>query len=330
MHSKSRINTVCCLLTVSIIQMVGCGGTKEGSLPSGGPSAGIAEGSGAKRIGAVLPMFSHPFFVAQKEGLEEKAAELGFAIDIRDGQDDDTKQINQVDALIQKGIDLLILCPRDSEALIPAIEAANRAKVPVITLNRAVNGGEVVTYVGADDTAGGVSQGEALVKALGAKGGKVIYLQGTQGSSPQRSRKAGFDKVLADHKEISIADDRYADFQEDKAKSVMTDLARRFKPGEVQAIVAQADEMAVPAAEVAKAESWKDLVVIGFNGNKDGFDAIRSGSMTATVLQDAAVQGRRSVEAARDFFEGKTLEKIIYTELPVVDKSNIDQYKPAY
>ncbi len=318
-------------LVSSVFLLAGCGGTsQEASLPAGATGSGPNSGTGPKRIGAVLPMFSHPFFVAQKQGLEEKATELGFEIDIRDGQDDDTKQINQVEALIQTGIDLLILCPRDSEALVPAVEAANRAKVPVITLNRSVNGGEVVTYVGADDTAGGVSQGEALVKALGEKGGKIIYLQGTQGSSPQRSRKEGLDKILANHKEITIADDRYADFQEDKAKSIMTDLVRRFKPGEIQAIVAQADEMAVPAAEVARNEGWKDLIVIGFNGNSDGFEAIKNGHLTATILQDAAVQGRRSVEAALEYFDGKAMEKIIYTELPVVDKSNLDKYKPAY
>ena len=275
-------------------------------------------------------MFSHPFFVAQKKGLEEKAAELGFEIDIRDGQDDDIKQISQVEFLIQKGVDLLILCPRDSEALVPAVEAANKAKIPVITLNRRVAGGEVVCYVGADDRAGGVAQGEALAKALGSKGGKIIYLQGTQGSSPQRSRKDGLDEVLKKHPEIQVADSRFADFQEDKAKSMMTDLAQRFQPGQIQAIVAQADEMAVPAAEVASEKGWKDVIVIGFNGNRDGFDAIKAGRMHATVLQDAAVQGRKSVEAARDFFEAKPLEKDIYTELPVVDASNIGQYQPAY
>jgi len=338
MQSRNNMIGLLCLSLLTLAQLSGCGGGGNDKSagaplppPGGAESAAAAPAkSGGKRIGAVLPMFSHPFFVAQKQGLEENAKELGFEIDIRDGQDDDTKQINQVDALLQKGIDLLILCPRDSEALVPAVESANKANVPVITLNRAVNGGKIVSYVGADDTAGGTSQGEALVKALGSKGGKIIYLQGTQGSSPQRSRKAGLDKILAAHKEITIADDRYADFQEDKAKSIMTDLVRRFKPGEIQAIVAQADEMGVPAAEVAKNEGWKDLIVIGFNGNRDGFDAIKNGTMTATILQDAAVQGRRSVEAAKEFFDGKTLEKLIYTELPVVDKSNIDQYKPAY
>lgn len=310
--------------------MTGCGGSgPETAAPSPAPSANATKASG-KRIGAVLPMFNHPFFVAQKQGLEEQAKSLGYSMDVRDGQDDDLKQIAQVEGLIEKGVDLIILCPRDSEALVPAVEAANKAKIPVITLNRRVNGGEVVTYVGADDVAGGVSQGEALVKALGTKGGKIIYLQGTQGSSPQRSRKEGLDKILNAHKEIVIADSRFADFQEDKAKSMMTDLAQRFKPGQIQAIVSQADEMAVPAAEVAKAEGWKDLIVIGFNGNRDGFEAIKSGAMTATILQDAALQGRKSVEAAKEFFDGKKLGKEIYTELPVVDKTNVDKYKAAY
>ncbi len=313
------------------VTISGCGGgaAPGPATPAAGPAAG-GSATAKKRIGAILPMFSHPFFVAQKKGLEEKAAELGYEIDIRDGQDDDIKQISQVEFLIQKGVDLLILCPRDSEALVPAVEAANKAKIPVITLNRRVAGGEVVCYVGADDRAGGVAQGEALAKALGSKGGKIIYLQGTQGSSPQRSRKEGLDEVLKKHPEIQIADSRFADFQEDKAKSMMTDLAQRFQPGQIQAIVAQADEMAVPAAEVAKEKGWKDVIVIGFNGNRDGFEAIKAGQMHATVLQDAAVQGRKSVEAAREFFEGKPLDKDIYTELPVVDSSNIGKYQPAY
>jgi ribose transport system substrate-binding protein len=308
--------------------LIGCGVQETARSPA--PVTGNSAGPAAKRIGAVLPMFSHPFFVSQKKGLEEKAAELGFEIDIRDGQDDDLKQISQVEFLVQKGVDLLILCPRDSEALVPAVEAANKAGIPVITLNRRVAGGEVVCYVGADDKAGGVAQGEALAKVLGSKGGKVIYLQGTQGSSPQRSRKEGLDEVLKKHPEIVVADSRFADFQEDKAKSVMTDLAQRFTPGQIQAIVAQADEMAVPAAEVAAEKGWKDVTVIGFNGNRDGFEAIKAGRMTATVLQDAAVQGRKAVEAAKDYFDGKTLAKDIYTELPVVDASNIDKHQPAY
>lgn len=281
-------------------------------------------------LGAVLPMFSHPFFVAQETGLKDAAKQRGIAIDVRDGQDDDQKQIVQVQGLVNLKCAAIILCPRDENALAPAVEFANQANIPVITMNRRVIGGKVITYVGADDAEGGHSQGEELVKALGPKGGKIIYLQGTPGSSPQVSREKGFKSVLATHPEIEVASDQFTNFQEDKAKAVMTGLVRRFKPGEIRAIVAQADELALPAAEVAREEGWKDLIVIGFNGTTDAFEAIRDGRMHATILQDAAEQARKAVDAAADHLAGKPVPAEIITPLPVVTKANVDRYKPSY
>ncbi|MGC8643113.1 MAG: sugar ABC transporter substrate-binding protein, partial [Isosphaeraceae bacterium] len=159
-------------LAILCLTAAGCGHPHESSA-----AGGAASGTSAKaRIGAVLPMFSHPFFLAQKRGLEEKAKELGVEIDVRDGQDDDVKEISQVETLINLGCKALILCPRDEDALVPAVEAANRAGVPVIALNRRINGGNVLAYVGADDAEGGMIQGQALAEALGPQGGKIIYL----------------------------------------------------------------------------------------------------------------------------------------------------------
>ena len=305
---------------------VGCGGKAETT----GGSATARPAAGPIKIGAVLPMFSHPFFVAQKQGLETAAKELGISIDIRDGQDDDLKQISQVEALLNSGIQALILCPRDETALLPAVKAANRLNVPVITLNRRIKGGKVVCHVGADDADGGKAQGKALVEALGGRGGKVVYLQGTRGSSPQISRNEGLQAILKDHPEIEIADDRYTNFQEDQAKAVMTELVRRFPPGRIQAIVAQADELAVPAAGVAAAEGWKDVLVIGFNGNTSAFQAIKQGRLFATVLQDPVEQGRKAVETTVAHLKGTLPPGDVITPLPLVTKSNIDKYQAAY
>ena len=278
----------------------------------------------------MLPTFSHPFFLAQKKGMEDKAKELGLEIDVRDGQDDDAKQIGQVETLLNLGCRAMILCPRDEDALVPAVEAANRAKTPIIALNRRINGGEVLCYVGADDAEGGVLQGEELVKLLGPKGGKIIYLEGTEGSSPQRKRSDGLLGVLKNHPEITIADRRFAGFQEDKAKSVMTDLVRRFQPGEVQAIVAQSDEMALPAAEVARAEGWKDVVVLGFDGSKTAFDAIRDGRLQSTILQDPMEQAAKAVEILASHLKGETVPPENITPLRLITKSDVDKFQPAY
>jgi ribose transport system substrate-binding protein len=275
-------------------------------------------------------MFSHPFFVAQKAGLEEEAHKLGLNLDVRDGQDDDQKQIVQVETLVSQGVDAIILCARDEQALVPAVEAANRARIPVITLNRHVRGGEVAAYVGADDAFGGREQAEELVKVLGAKGGKIIYLQGAQGATPQISRGKGFREVLAQHPEITIADERFADFQADKAKAVMTGVVQRFKPGDIDAIVAQNDEMALPASEVARAAGWNDVIVIGFDGTRDAFAAIKDGRLHATILQDAAEQGRLAVRAASGLLNKKQIRSERLTPLPVITRDNAGKLKPSY
>jgi ribose transport system substrate-binding protein len=302
--------------------IAGCGGGENAPAPSGE--------NDTLRLGAVLPMFSHPFFLAQQQGMQEEADALGVRLDVRDGQDDDQKQIVQVEALLNQKVDALVLCPRDENALVVAVESANRAKIPVITLNRRVAGGEVVTYVGADDAEGGRAQGETLAAALGEAGGKIIYLQGTPGSSPQLSRERGLKEALQAHPEITIAADVFSNFQEDQAKADMAGLVRRFKPGEIRAIVAQADEMALPAAEVARDAGWNNTLVLGFNGNAEAFDAIRAGRLHATILQDAADQGRRAIRAAVAHLKGESVPKEVFTPLPVITTANVDSYNPAY
>jgi ribose transport system substrate-binding protein len=313
------------MLRLALLSGFVASGCAPDSTPSGAPGS---RSNG--RIGAVLPTFNHPFFLAQKRGLEEKAKELGLEIDVRDGQDDDVKQIGQVETLINLGCKAIILCPRDEDALVPAVEAANRANVPILALNRRINGGNVLCYVGADDAEGGVLQGEALVKALGPGGGKIIYLEGTEGSSPQRKRSEGLEAALKAHPEIVIADRRFAAFQEDRAKGVMTDLVRRFTPGEIRAVVAQSDEMALPAAEVVQAEGWKDTLVLGFDGSRAAFDAVRDGRLLATILQDPREQGQKAVEAMAAYLKGETLDPEMLTPLRLITKENVDRFQPAY
>jgi ribose transport system substrate-binding protein len=306
----------------------GCGSSAPDSGSKTAKSDARSQPAG--RIGVVLPTFNHPFFLAQKRGLEEKAKELGVEVDVRDGQDDDVKQIGQVETLINLGCKALILCPRDEDALVPAVETANRAGVPVIALNRRINGGAVICYVGADDAEGGVLQGQELVQSLGPKGGKIIYLEGTEGSSPQRKRSAGLQAVLEKHTEITIADRRFAGFQEDKAKGIMTDVVRRFSRGQISAVVAQSDEMAIPAAEVIQAEGWKETVVIGFDGSRAAIDAVRKGWLKATILQDPLEQGKKAVETMVAHLRGQVPAPEIITPLRLINQANVDQFQPAY
>jgi len=320
-----RLRPPAWLAFLALASLAGCGESNVGSDAGANPAK-----AGPGKVGVVLPTFGHPFFLAMKDGIEAEAKESKLDVDVRDGQDDDAKQIGQVETLLNLGCRAIILCPRDEDALLPAVEAANRAGVPILTLNRHVNGGDVVAHVGADDSQGGVLQGEELVRLLGAKGGSIIYLEGTEGSSPQRSRNAGLTSVLKQHPEIKVADSRFAAFQEDKAKGVMTDLVRRFKPGEIQAVVAQSDEMALPASEVALAEGWRDVAVLGFDGAGTAFDAVRDGRLACTILQDPREQGAKAVEIMAAHLKGQTVDPEVVTPLRLINKANVDQFQPAY
>ena len=171
---------------------------------------------------------------------------------MRDGQDDDQKQIVQVEALIGLKPDLIILCPRDENALVAAVESANRASIPMLTMNRRVNGGTGRLLRRGRRRGGRPLPGRSAGRGAWEKrAGPSSTCRDLPGSSPQVSREKGFKEVISAHPEITIAAEPFADFQEDKAKELMTGLVRRFQPGQIQAIVAQADEMALPAAEVA-------------------------------------------------------------------------------
>jgi len=93
----------------------------------------------------------------------------------------------------------------------------------------------------------------------------------------------------------------------------MTDLIRRFSSGEIRAVVAQSDEMAIPAAEVVQAEGWKETLVFGFDGSRTAFEAIRKGGLEATILQDPLEQGKKAVETIVAHLRGQTIDPEIIT-----------------
>lgn len=305
----------------------GCGGQKTD------PGAPVATGGGAPdrqfHLGCTIPTYGHPFFVAMKDGIEAEAASQGARLTMVDGKDDAQAQLNAIDTFIVQKVDAIILCPTESETLEPGVESANQAGIPVVTVNRTVAGGEVVTYVGADDRQGGRLQGEALIKARPA-GAKIILLQGVIGSSPQRERQAGLEEALAGRSEFSIIQREPYKFQRTLAVNAMETLLSKYPKGSVDAIVAQSDDGALAAVDVCGQRGRDELIIIGFNGESDAFDAVKAGDMYATILQDARTQGLEAVKAALAHLNGGTVENPQITPLYTVTKENIDQYEPAW
>ncbi|KAF4326261.1 hypothetical protein G195_000068 [Phytophthora kernoviae 00238/432] len=248
-----------------------------------------------------------------------EAKKQGIQVIVVDAQNDSAKQTNDVDDLIQQGVDALLINPADSAAISTAVQSANSVGIPVITLDRSADKGDVAALVASDNVKGGQMAAEYFVEHLG-EGAKVIELEGVPGASATRERGKGFHEV-ADQK-LNVVAKQSADFDRSKGLNVMENLLQGNP--DVQAVFAHNDEMALGAIEAIQS-SGKDIPVIGFDGNDDAIKSIQDGKLTATVAQQPVLIGQLAVQAALDVLDGKQVEKSIPAELKLVTKENANK-----
>ena len=145
---------------------------------------GCSKTENSKKVGIVLSTLNNPFFVSMKNGAEKEAEKLGYELIVLDSQDDPVKERSNVEDLIQLGVVALLINPTDSDAVIKAVEIANESNIPVITLDRQANGGEVTSHIASDNIKGGAMAAEFALEQLGATENiNVVELQGIPGAS---------------------------------------------------------------------------------------------------------------------------------------------------
>ena len=267
-------------------------------------------------IALVISTLDNPFFVTLKEGAEKQAKALDYDLVVLDSQNDPAKELANVEDISVRGVKILLINPTDSDAVGNAIAVANQKKLPVITLDRAANKGQVVAHIASDNTAGGEMAGNYIAEKLG-KGAKIIQLEGIAGTSAARERGAGFAKAAQAH-DFKILASQPADFDRSKGLNVMENLLTA-QP-EVQGVFAQNDEMALGALRAIQAAGKKDLVLVGFDGTDDGVKAVKGGKMAATIAQQPEKIGEIGVQTADKVLKGEKVEASIPVELKLINQ----------
>ncbi|GAA0904995.1 ribose ABC transporter substrate-binding protein RbsB [Rothia nasimurium] len=284
------------------------------SAPSASSSAG-GGAAGTPVIGLALSTQNNPFFVELKDGAQKAAKDAGVQLVVVDAQDDPARQISSVEDLIQKRVSVILLNPTDSSALAGAVQSAQRANIPVITLDRGVDGAEVASHIASDNIAGGKMAADFLARQLNGKG-NVIELQGVAGTSAARERGKGFDDAIA-VTGLKIVAQQPANFDRAQGLSVSENLLQGNT--DVQAIFAQNDEMALGAVQ-ALAGKDKKILVVGFDGTPDGKAAVQNGTMAATVAQQPEEIGKLGVETAKKLIDKQPVDKTIAVPLKLLTK----------
>ena len=276
-------------------------------------AGGQEENDGAVSVGLVLSTLNNPFFVALKDGAETKARELGYSLVVLDSQNDSAKEIANVEDLIVQGVDAILINPADSDAVGNAIKKANRENIPVITLDRGADSGEVVTHIASDNVAGGVMAGEFILDILNGSG-KVVELEGIPGTSAARDRGKGFNEALKGS-DVTVVARQTADFDRTKGLNVMENILQG-QP-EIDAVFAHNDEMALGALKAVEG-SGRDILVVGFDATDDAVKSVEAGAMAATVAQQPALIGSLGVEAVADMLRNVPLDDYIPVALRLV------------
>lgn len=299
------------LLTLLMVVLAGCS-TKA---PGTDKASDKAKKNDKVKIGLSISTLNNPFFVSLKEGAEKEAKVQGADIIVVDSQNDSAKQVSDVEDLIQKGVDVLIINPTDSDAVKAAVQSANDAKIPVITVDRSANGGDVVSHIASDNVAGGKMAGDFILEKLGNKG-KVVELEGIPGSSAARDRGEGFHKAIDGVSGIKVVAKQAADFDRAKGLSVMENILQGNK--DIQAVFAHNDEMALGAVQALDAAGLKNVIVVGFDATDDAVKAVKDGKMAATVAQKPVEIGKKGVETAMKAAKKETVEKSIPVSLELI------------
>jgi ribose transport system substrate-binding protein len=303
---------------------LGLGGCQRGG--------GEAGGGGRQRIALVMKTANNPFFIEMQKGAEEAAKRLNvdLVVQAAEREVDVEKQMQIVENLIQTRVAALCVTPSGSREIVPAIDKANKANIPVVVVDTRVDakalsesGGRVATFIGSDNYEGGKIAGEFLAKRLGGKG-KVAVLEGIPGHETGDSRLRGFRDALKATPGVEIVASQTANWERDQGFNVFQNILQSHP--DVQAVFACSDLMALGAVEaIAAAKKTGQITVVGFDATSEARAAITGGAMAASVAQSPAQMGALAVENAVKLLKGEQVNAEFVVPIKLITKENAGQ-----
>lgn len=242
-----------------------------------------------------------------------------------DAKGDVALQVQQVDDLINQGVDAIILNPVDTQGVQPMIAAAQRAAIPLIFVNRKpeVPLSGATAYVGSDSALSGRLQMEALAKKMNYRG-NVAILMGALSNEETRERTRAVEAVIAKHKELKVVEKQTAKWQRNEAVDVVSGWLLNGVP--IDAIAANNDEMAIGAIMALKQAKKNGVLVAGIDGTPDGLQFIKNGDLAVTIFQDAKAQAIGAVQVTRAMLDHAKTESYNWVPYATVTRENYPQF----
>jgi len=275
-----------------------------------------------KVIGMSQCNLGEPWRVQMNEDIKLAAAKHPeLKVIFKDAQNDSLKQVAQIEEFISAGVDAIIVSPKEAAPLTPIVKTAYEKGIPVIVLDRRVNGDKYTCFIGADNKKIGKAAGEWIVKKLGGKG-NVVELKGLMTSTPGQDRHSGFRAGIKGSN-IKIIFEADMKWLEPNARKEMESALARFK--NIDLVYAHNDPGAHGAYLAAKAAGReKDILFVGIDGlPQEGRMYVKQGILAASF--EYPTGGKEAIDSVIDIFSGKKPEKEITLKSHIFTKENVDK-----
>lgn len=310
--TKRSLRILAAAGAAAALLLTGCSGSAEGEA-----------GSGGERIALVMSHMTNSFTTTVADAAKAKGEELGYEVVVFDSKQDASTQVGQIEQAVSQGFAGILVEPVSVDGVVPGLIAANDADVPIATIvQRASQQDLAAAYIGGDEVRAGELQMTQALEAIGGEG-EIALLYGPMGSDAQLARKEGYDKVLAENPDVSIAFEQSGNWVTAEALNLVENWLSTGT--DLTAIVAQNDGMAVGAVQaIENAGKTGEIPVFGIDATEDGVAAIESGGLAGTVSQDTPGIGELGVETMADIIAGEEVPADVLTEAEWITADNVD------
>ncbi len=288
-----------------------------------GVSASPAAAADKLTIGVSFQQLTDPFFISIIYGCQKAAQEEGLNLVIHEagGYANVDRQIQQIEDLMEKKVDMIIIMPTNARGVAPAVERAIASGIPAMHMGSRVASDKMISFVQSDDHELGAAQGRFIGEALKGNG-NLLYIAGPAGVTWTQDRLAGYKAGIAGYPGLKLMDVLWIDSTRDAGLRNTEDKLQAYK--DVDSIGASGDVMTQGSGDAVKAAGKVGKVRLTTAGmSKDTEDMIRNGVIQMTAAQQTVLIGYNAVKTAAKYLRKEPYDKLIKIAPVIVTTENL-------
>ena len=323
--------------------LTACGGSSSSTAASSvaastAASSAAASTTGSANIGVCIYQFADNFMTLYRTDLEEYLKDMGYAVTIVDGKNDQNTQTEQINTFLQQGVDVLVINPVQTTSAQTIVDTVKPSETPIVFINREPDKSvldsyaDKCCYVGADARQSGTFQGEMIVDlgldTVDLNGdGKIQYVmvEGDPENVDAQYRTEYSVKALTDEGlEVECLSDQVGNWQQDQAQQIVANALGQYGD-KVEVVFCNNDAMALGALQAIESAGrtvGEDIYLVGVDALSEALEDVLAGTMTGTVFNDHFSQSHSAADAAINYITGAGNDHYIGCDYVKVTKDN--------